>query len=79
MYSLDPFSAWPAMACFWCCTFDIDDSDEVDEGDDDVYDEGDERFIDFPSTDLIFGGFECKCESNMLMKTFFDFGLSHWP
>lgn len=83
MYSLDPFIAWLAIACFWWWMFDVDDKEEVDEGDDDVYEDGDERFIDFPSTDFIFGCFECmgECmwESNMLINTFFAFGLSHWP
>lgn len=84
MYSLDPLRAWLAIVCFWCCTFDIDEREDVDEGDDDVYEQGDERFIDLPSIDLIFGSLvdckgECIWESNIFMNTFFDFGLSHWP
>ena len=35
MYSLDPFRAWLAITCLWW-TFDVDDKDEVDEGEDDV-------------------------------------------
>ena len=53
MYSLDPLIVCPLIAFFWCCTLDVDDNDDVEDGELLLYDDGDEMFIALPSEDFI--------------------------